>query len=520
MTDEFKFKRSMNLGSGTAENDGEFLENCFVSTPEYETILDYSDRRFILLGRTGSGKTALLRMARENFDVPIDIRPDTFAMQYISNIPFIREMSDLGINLEIFYKFLWMHEILSKIIKGYFSYSKKNFITQFVEHIANPRRIGQMKKYFEEYGDVFFEEKSAENITQQLENKICANFGDARSLSVGGEVSEVEKKEIQTRASTCVNSTQISQLKNIITLLKEYLAENRQKKIFVTIDDLDTNWIADNTKYQLIGALLSAIRLFVDVPNMKIVIAMRSDVLRKTCMVTKRQNEKDEAFTMKLSWTKSLLRDILEKRLRLLYSHKYKKRYQVQMGDLFVACVEEKPFFDYLVERTMMRPRDLITFVNICIDNSDGKSKIDEASIRSAEHEYRHNRLDALISEWHEVYPAVGSFVRLLYKLPNDFTLEDLRESYKTLEAVLLAGDNEEDPLVKKMLSITSEDGGLVELFLKELLDVWFIIGVIGKQDDSSLLFSTPNHPSLDEIDFADVQWFEVHPLFRHSEQK
>ena len=121
MVEEFKFKCSMSLGSGTAENDGEFLEKCFVETPEFESLLDYSDRKLILLGRTGSGKTALLRMVKERVDIPIEIRPDTFAMQYISNIPFIRELDSLGINLEIFYKFLWLHEILSKIIKTYFS---------------------------------------------------------------------------------------------------------------------------------------------------------------------------------------------------------------------------------------------------------------------------------------------------------------------------------------------------------------------------------------------------------------
>lgn len=517
MNAEFKFKRSMTLGSGAAENDGEFLEKCFVRTSDFESLLDYTDRRFILLGRTGSGKTALLRMALEKIAVSIQIRPDTFAMQYISNIPFIRELNSLGINLEIFYKFLWLHEILSKIIRSYFAYNRKNFIAQFVQHVANPYRIGQMKRYFEEYGDVFFEEKSAENITQQLESKIFANVGDVKRLAIGGSISELEKKDIQTKASTCVNTTQINQLKNIITLLKEYLSENRQRKIFVAIDDLDTNWIADKTKYQLIGALLSTLRLFVDVPNLKIVIAMRSDVFRKTCIETKRQNEKDEAFTLKLNWTKDLLKEILEQRLGHLYSHKYQKNYLVRIEDLFVKEVEKKPIFEYLVERTMMRPRDLITFVNFCIENSDGKSVVDEASLKVSEREYLHNRFDAIVSEWHEVYPAVQSLVRLLYKLPNEFSMDNLLSAYKVFEAELLSRNDEDDPLVKKILTISADDKAAVEALMKELLDVWYIIGVVGKQDEVSLTFSTPNHPSLDEIDFADAQWYEVHPLFRHS---
>ena len=50
MVEEFKFKCSMSLGSGTAENDGEFLEKCFVETPEFESLLDYSDRKLNING--------------------------------------------------------------------------------------------------------------------------------------------------------------------------------------------------------------------------------------------------------------------------------------------------------------------------------------------------------------------------------------------------------------------------------------------------------------------------------------
>ena len=134
--------------------------------------------------------------------------------------------------------------------------------------------------------------------------------------------------------------------------------------------------------------------------------------------------------------------------------------------------------------------------------------------------EFLHNRFDALVSEWHEVYPAVQSLVRLLYRLPNDFTIEDMKESYKAFESELLARNDEEDPLVNKMLDISPDDSLAVEGLMKELLDVWYIIGVVGKQDDVSLVFSSPNHATLDEIDFADAQWYEIHPLFRHSMQQ
>lgn len=516
MANDFMFKRSMTVGSGTAESDGEFLDKCFVKTPEFETLLDYSDRKMILLGRTGSGKTALLKMIKSNVDVFINIKPDTFALQYISNIPFIQELSTLGINLEIFYKFLWLHEIMSKIIKEYFAYNRKNFFDQFVQHVVSPYRIGQMKKYFEEYGDVFFEEKSAENITQQLESKIFANVGDSKRLSMGGELTESQKKEIQTRASTCVNTTQISQLKNIIELLKEYLSENRQKRIFVAIDDLDTNWISDKTKYMLISALLSAIRLFVDVPGLKIVLAMRADVFRKTCLETNRQNEKDEAFTLKLNWTKQMLWEVLDVRIRYLFAHKYQKNYQVKVSDVFVKEVRGISTEQYLVERTMMRPRDLITLVNMCIEDAESQSIISEEAIYSAEQKFLHNRHEALIAEWKEVYPIVAVLVSLLYEFNNEFSFEDLRASYARIESTILSGGDDTDPIVRLFLTGKRQDEFTVDRNIRALLDAWYIMGVVGRQDDVSLSFATPDHPSLDRLDYVRTEWFEVHPLFRH----
>ena len=63
---EITFKRSMNIGTISAENDKEFLENCFIESPEYDEIRDFNNKNMILLGRTGSGKTALLNKIKDN----------------------------------------------------------------------------------------------------------------------------------------------------------------------------------------------------------------------------------------------------------------------------------------------------------------------------------------------------------------------------------------------------------------------------------------------------------------------
>ena len=113
-----------------------------------------------------------------------------------------------------------------------------------------------------------------------------------------------------------------------------------------------------------------------------------------------------------------------------------------------------------------------------------------------------------------QVYPSVEILIKLLYKLPNEFSFDILQEYYRSFEEELYALNNMEDPLVKSFLSDSQDSEGSIVRNLKELLNVWFLIGIVGKQEGEDLVFSTPNHPCLDEIDFADAMWFEAHPLF------
>lgn len=512
---EFVFKRSLNLGSGAAENDGEFLKECFVETPEYKTLLDYSDHRMILLGRTGSGKTALLKFIEPHVDVYIPIRPDTFALQYISNMPFISNLEGYGINLEVFYKFLWLHEIMSKIIKGYFTYNRKSFVSLFSSHITDGGRIEQMKRYFNEYGEVFFESNSAANITDLMEQSVSAKMGVPNLGYLEGNLTETQKREIQTAASEYINTKQISQLKNIISLLKVYLSNNKQRKIFVAIDDLDQHWIGDETKYKLLSALLDSIRYFVDVPCLKIILAMRSDLLSRTCEETNRQNEKDMSFTLKISWTKQMLWGVLNRRIQYLFSHKYQKSYRVSCEDVFQPQVSGESVSDYLINRTMMRPRDLITFVNFCIEHSDEKSVIDADSIHEAEKEYLHDRIHAIKSEWNSVYPNIDALLTLLYKMPNMFDVSDVVRSYDVCEEVLLNAQNTDGGLVQAFLKTPKNSEEFKRRNVQSLINIWFVLGVVGKRENKNVIYSSPSRDMLDDRDFHDADWFEIHPLFR-----
>ena len=234
----------MNIGSISAENDSDFLKTCFIKTPEYEDLCDFNNRKMILLGRTGSGKTALLNEIKNNTEYFIQIKPDVFAFQYLTSVPFVKKLIEENVNLDIFYKFLWLHEIISQIIKNCFAYQKKDFFFEIKEKVSSFGRINQLKKYLEEYDDVFFDEGCTEKITKEIEQQVQTSLGSPIG-KIEGKLSDSEKREIQIKTSQYINKKQIAQLKNIITLLKDYYSVNKQKKIVIAIDNLDDKWVED-----------------------------------------------------------------------------------------------------------------------------------------------------------------------------------------------------------------------------------------------------------------------------------
>ena len=78
-------RRKTNLGSMQAEEDQQFLDDCFINTEECEQVLDIENSKFLLMGRTGSGKSAIIKEIEKQEEVVLKIEPESLALNYISN---------------------------------------------------------------------------------------------------------------------------------------------------------------------------------------------------------------------------------------------------------------------------------------------------------------------------------------------------------------------------------------------------------------------------------------------------
>jgi hypothetical protein len=96
---KFRFKRLDSIGAADAEQDKSFLEHCLVDIGDLAALRDCENPQRIILGRTGSGKSALLLRLKDIEPRCIEARPESLALAYISNSTILRFFENLGVKL-------------------------------------------------------------------------------------------------------------------------------------------------------------------------------------------------------------------------------------------------------------------------------------------------------------------------------------------------------------------------------------------------------------------------------------
>ena len=154
----FLFDRLDTIGAADAEEDKLFLKACFIDTGDLEALRDCDNPKRIILGRTGSGKTALIQRLLESEDRAIEIHPESLALAYISNSTILKFFFDLGVKLDVFYKLLWRHVFTVELLKCHFNIRDMQTKASFLVQIRNWFKDEKDRKaleYLETWGKSF-----------------------------------------------------------------------------------------------------------------------------------------------------------------------------------------------------------------------------------------------------------------------------------------------------------------------------------------------------------------------------
>jgi len=437
---KFVFRSSQTIGAAAAELDEQYLRQCFIDNGDLQILSDCEDPRRILLGRTGSGKSALIARLAKTADNVIIIRPESLALSYVSNSGVVEFFANAGVKMDIFYRLLWRHVLVVEILKARFHIDtedrKRSFIESLWRLIPKNKQHETALEYLRQWGESFWKETEyrVQEVTSTLESELKGAAGasvpNVASLSAGAarRLTEEERQEVVNRGQEVVDRVQIRELSSVIDLLREVLLSDPQRRFYVAIDKLDEDWAEDPIRFRLIRALIETSLDFARIANLKVVVALRNDLLDRVFRYTRDagfQEEKYRTSALQLTWTRDQLIQLIDSRIQVLVREKYTKR-QPSHEDLLPSRIGKQTAIDYMLERTHFRPRDLIQFFNACIHHASGKVSISERVLIEAEGTYSRERLRALADDWYGLYPNLLHLSRLLQGRKDIFLLQDI----------------------------------------------------------------------------------------------
>ncbi|MGA2571559.1 MAG: hypothetical protein ABSF23_13650 [Terracidiphilus sp.] len=530
--ERFIFRKHASIGAAAAEEDAKFLAECFVDTGDLEILLDCSDRRRIVLGRTGAGKSAILqRLIAETGAIVIS--PEALSFNYLTNSTILQFFLEAGVKLDLFFKLLWRHVFTVELLKNRYDLKTRTDTRTFLERIKStfvrdPHKDRAIK-YLLQWGDQFWEETEyrIREITHRIEENLKASLTSkiqAADLGVGAasKLTDEERAEVVQRGKSVIDSIQMRELTDVLTYLKEEVFSDAEQNYYICIDRLDENWVDDSFRYLLIRSLIETIRDFLQVQNIKIIAAIRTDLIERVFRNTRDagfQEEKYRSLYLPLRWTNQQLCSLLDKRVNFLVRETYTKK-PVGYTDVLPNRIEKTgDAARYLIVRTLMRPRDLIEFFNNVIEHAAGKPTLTREMVFQGEGLYSKNRLRSLQDEWISDFPTLVDSTSILKQRPNTFRLStiprDQVEDLCLMNSIADPGRNRTDVISVGSWAVV--DGATPwTKFLCSLMHVFYTTGVVGLKTESFEAFQWAHEGPTTIV--ADTIGLEtsamIHPMF------
>jgi hypothetical protein len=310
----------------------------------------------------------------------------------------------------------------------------------------------------------------------------------------------------------------------MLTVLEENIFDDSKDPYYVSIDMLDEDWADERVKFKLIRSLIDVVNRFQQLSNVKIILAIRHDLLYKVHHLESAsgfQEEKYKALYLNIKWSKDDLQKIVELRINKLLKSHYTKD-AVCFKDVFPAHVDTEDTFEYMLKRTFFRPRDIIMFVNECLELCADKPKITAGIIKSAEGNYSIERLQSLSYEWKTLLPDLEHTSRLIFGMSERFEVSLITQDYlqEKFEEIAYNLDSQSaDPVTKILYGLYSDKGGNFESARSYILREFYSVGLVGIKTGPTDAFSWTqiNNSRIVAGQIRPSSMVAIHPMFHRA---
>lgn len=463
----------INWGDDSAEKDPLLLEY-FVDSDALARLKNKTKN--IVIGRKGSGKSALRKKLEEHFSAEnntytINISPKYTSIRNVLNDKDIVE----NFGEEIFFQHTWLRQILLDCLcrightsKGQYAHDSLEFAREISKSLNRTSK------------------DLVENIADIL-SKIKVKAGKL------GELGLQLERELR-------NVAEVDSLEFHLSKLASDGA-----KLIVLVDDLDLGWDNSDTANNLLLGLLSATSYLMSISsNIYCCVFLREDVY--SILIGKTQHSDKYRNVERIRWSKADLIEILNKRINYNRVKKELEWSPNPFSMVFPATISTSNTDNWLIDRTLSRPRELIQLARYYSESVDNYTPSD-VKLKESETAYSSWKLDDLCSEYSNQYPGLvnifsywkTNFFRYKYHLPK----AEIEEMLFKLATEVNLDEEWFNHIV---------DNVDILCFLKILYQIGFIGDfVLGGEGGSKTFYSYDerHEPRFDEI--------QIHPCFRKA---
>ncbi len=387
------FLASLDLGASFAENEYD-LRLYYLETHEYRLALRGEGR--IVLGRKGSGKTAIFVQARDQIRtnrsaLVVDLNPEGYQLKkFREQVIDLLEDGTKEHTITVFWEYILLIEICARIIE-----QDKSL------HLRDGRLFDDYQAILNRYGDnEYIADGDFSSRLSRLVNRVATEFRSRYDRNLGRRFTHAEVTELLYSLD----------LPELMDMVKRYVLH--KGSLWILFDNIDKGWSTSGITYSdllLLRALLEATRKLErtmrrDGVACSTLVFVRNDVYE---MLVEKTPDRGKEGKIPLDWTDAdMLREMLRRRFQ--YNGVSTDRpFNETWGQICVSHIQGEESSQYFIERCLMRPRCLLNLLNNCISIAAnlGHPSITEEDVRKGLYSYSIDLITEIGYEIRDVFP-------------------------------------------------------------------------------------------------------------------
>jgi hypothetical protein len=304
---------------------------------------------------------------------------------------------------------------------------------------------------------------------------------------------------------------QLDELKPLLEPLRQVLAS---KKVFVFVDELDRGWDASEDARSFVAGLFQACVSINDLsPQLRVCMSLRQE-LYDSIPELYEDAQKYRDLLEVISWDEKNLLKLMANRIRYNVNAVQQPEDDLEAWTaVFVDTLKyrQNKSFNYVVDRTLYRPREIIQFCAQVVELAQERSDVvplDYGVISEAETAYSEERAKDIAAEYRFQYPALMSvFEAFRGKV---YTME--REDLETLCIALAVGEVAVDDEATTWVVDADPEKLIDILWTVGFLRARAVGGIKGRRRSGSEYLGAYQVANLN---LQTLTRFQVHPMFR-----